>query len=136
MYNFRSRSHSIVKTFQLRFVFYEKTLHIDIILVGKILTWGAAGVKKIFDSWFCQLIPVEMLFVMKKRSKIYIILVCKILIDGAMVVTLGKIAYLFTQYVHITLAWKSPTTFISQNIPAEMLFFYEKTVENSHYSGL
>ena len=40
---------------------------------------------------FCQLIPIEMLFVMKKRSKIYIILVCKILIDGVMVVKLGRL---------------------------------------------
>ena len=46
-----------------------------------------------------------MLFVIKKRSKIYVILVCKILIDGVMVVKLGKIVYLFTQHVHPY--WKS-----------------------------
>ena len=63
---------------------------------------------------FCQLIPIEMLFVMKKRSKIYIILVCKILIDGVMVVKLGKIVNLFTQHVHTTLAWKSLPIYFSK----------------------
>ena len=82
-----------------------------------------------------SIIPVEMLFVMKKRSKIYIILVCKIHIDGVMVVKLGKIVYLFTQHVHTTLAWKSLPHLFLKIYPLKC-FFYEKTVENSHYSGL
>ena len=77
-----------------------------------------------------------MLFIMKKRSKIYIILVCKILIDGVMVVKLGKIVKLFTQHVHTTLAWKSPPHLFLKIYPLKCFFFYEKTVENSHYSGL
>ena len=76
-----------------------------------------------------------MLFVMKKRSKIYIILVCKILI-GVMVVKLGKIVYLFTQHVHTTLAWKSLPHLFLKIYPLKCFFFNEKMVENSHYSGL
>ena len=67
-------------------------------------------------------------------TKIHIIMVCKILIDGVMVVKLGKIVYVFTQHVHT--AFEISTSFISQNIPVEMLFFFNKMVENSHYSAL
>ena len=41
-----------------------------------------------------------MLFVMKERTKIHIILVCKLYIYGAMDLQLGKIVYLMTQYGH------------------------------------
>ena len=51
-------------------------------------------------------------------------MVCKILIDGVMVMKLGKIV--FTQHVHTT--FEISTSFISQNIPIEMLFFIQKTV--------
>ena len=61
-------------------------------------------------------------------------MVCKILIEGVMVVKLGKIVYVFTQHIHTT--FEISTSFISQNIPFEMLFFIQKSVENSHYSGL
>ena len=61
---------------------------------------------------------------MKKRPKIHIIMVCKILIDGVMVVKLGKIVYVFTQHVHTT--FEISTSFISQNIPVEMLFLFKK----------
>ena len=71
---------------------------------------------------------------MKKLPKIHIIMVCKILIEGVMVVKLGKIVYVFTQHVRTT--FKISTSFISQNIPVEMLFFIQKTIENSHYFGL
>ena len=50
-------------------------------------------------------------FLMKIRSKIHIVMVCKILIDGVMVVKLGKIV--FTQHVHTT--FEISTSFISQN---------------------
>ena len=56
--------------------------------------------------------------------KIHIIMVCKILIDGVMVVKLGKIVYVFTQHVHT--AFEISTSFISQNIPVEMLFLFKK----------
>ena len=49
-----------------------------------------------------------------------------------MVVKLGNIFYLFTQHVHTALAWKSLPHLFLKNIPVEMFFFYEKTVENSH----
>ena len=61
-------------------------------------------------------------------------MVCKILIDGVMNVKLGTIVYVFTQHVHTT--FEISTSLISQNIPVEMLFFIQRTVENSHYSGL
>ena len=61
-------------------------------------------------------------FYMKKRPKM--IMVCKILIDGVMVVKLGKIVYAFTKHVHT--AFEISTSFISQNIPVEMLFFFKK----------
>ena len=62
--------------------------------------------------------------VKKKRLKIYFILVCKILTDGAMGLKLAKILYLITQHVHTT--FKISTSFISQNIPIEMLFLLKK----------
>ena len=61
---------------------------------------------------------------MKIRSKIHIVMVCKILIDGVMVVKLGKIV--FTQHVHTT--FEISTSFISQNIPIEMLFLFKKVI--------
>ena len=67
-----------------------------------------------------------MLFVMKKRSKIYIILVCKTHIDGVMVVKLGKIVYLFTQHVHTTLAWKSLPHLFLKIYPLKCFFFMYK----------
>ena len=48
-------------------------------------------------------------------------MVCKILIDGVMIVKLGTIVYVFTQHVHTT--FEISTSFISQNIPVEMLFY-------------
>ena len=62
------------------------------------------------------------MFFMKIRSKIHIVMVCKILIDGVMVVKLGKIV--FTQHVHTT--FEISISFISQNIPIEMLFLFKK----------
>ena len=61
---------------------------------------------------------------MKNRPKIQIIMVCDILIDGVIVVKLGKIVYVFTQHVHT--AFEISTSFISQNVPVEMLFFFKK----------
>ena len=61
---------------------------------------------------------------MKKRPKIHIIMVCKILIDGPMVVKFVKIVYVFTQHAHTT--FEISTSFISQNIPVQMLFLYKK----------
>ena len=66
---------------------------------------------------------------MKKRSKIYIILVCKILIDGVMVVKLGKIVKLFTQHVHTTLAWKSPPHLFLKIYPLKCFFFMKKRLK-------
>ena len=63
---------------------------------------------------------------MKKRPKIHI-MVCKILIDGVMVVKLGKIVYLFMQHIHTT--FEISTSFISLNIPVQMLFFIQKTLK-------
>ena len=54
-------------------------------------------------------------------------MVCKILIDGVMVVKLGKIVYVFTQHVHTT--FEISTSFISQNIPVEMLFLFKKRLK-------
>ena len=99
--------------------------------LGKILYLITPHLHTKFEisiSWFCQLIPVVV--VMKKRSKIYIILVCKILIDGVMVVKIGKIVYVFTQHVHTTFIIS--TSFISQNIPAEMLLFFMKKRSKIH----
>ena len=60
---------------------------------------------------------------MKKRAKIHIIMVCKILIDSVMIVKLGTIVYAFTQHVNTT--FEISTSFISQNIPVEMLFLFK-----------
>ena len=78
---------------------------------------------KISTSFNSKNIPIEIFFIMKKRPKIHI-MVCKILIDGVMVVKLGKIVYLFTQHIHTT--FEIPTSFISLNIPVQMLFLYKK----------
>ena len=64
---------------------------------------------------------------MKKRPTIHIIMVCKIIIDGVMVVKLGKIVYVFTQHVHTI--FKISTSFISQNIPFEMLFIFKNRLK-------
>ena len=78
---------------------------------------------KISTSFNSKNIPIEIFFIMKKRPKIHI-MVCKILIDGVMVIKLGKIVYLFTQHIHTT--FEIPTSFISLNIPVQMLFLYKK----------
>ena len=80
-----------------------------------------------------KIYPLRFFFFMKKGPKIHIV-VCKILIDGVMVVKLGKIVYIFTQHIHTT--FEISTSFISLNIPPFKCFFYTKNVENSHYSGL
>ena len=54
-------------------------------------------------------------------------MVCKILIDGVMVVKLGTIVYVFTQHVHTI--FEISTSFISQNIPVEMLFIFKKRLK-------
>ena len=56
---------------------------------------------------------------MKKRSNIDIIMVCKILIDGVMVVKLEKFVYLVTPHLHSK--FEISTSFLSQNIAVEML---------------
>ena len=78
---------------------------------------------KIYTSFISQNIPIE-IFLMKKQPKIHIIMVCKILIEGVMVVKLGKILYVFThEHVHTT--FEISTSFISQNIPFEILFLFK-----------
>ena len=69
-----------------------------------------------------KIYPLRVFFIMKKRPKIHI-MVCKILIDGVMVVKFGKIVYLFTQ--HIPTTFEISTSFISLNIPVQMLFLYK-----------
>ena len=54
-------------------------------------------------------------------------MVCKILIDGVMAVKLGKIVYVFMQHVHTT--FEISTSFISQNIPVEMLLLFKKRLK-------
>ena len=54
-------------------------------------------------------------------------MVYKILIDGVMVMKLGKIVYVFTQHVHTT--FEISTSFISQNIPFEMLFLFKNRLK-------
>ena len=46
---------------------------------------------KISTAFIFQHIPVEMLFLLKKRSKIYIILVCKLYIYRAIDLKLGML---------------------------------------------
>ena len=52
-------------------------------------------------------------------------MVCEILIDGDMVVKLGKIVYLFTQHTTLEIS----TSFIFQNIPVEMLVFMKERLK-------
>ena len=45
--------------------------------------------------------PVEMLFLFKKRLKIHIILVCKLYIYRAIDLKLVMLVYIITQHVHV-----------------------------------
>ena len=77
-------------------------------------------------SWFCQLIPVVV--VMKKWSKIYIILVCKILIDDVMVVKIGKIVCFYsTCTYHI---WNLYLIYFSKY--TQQCFFFMKKRSKIH----
>ena len=66
-------------------------------------------------------------FFNEKQEKMYIILACKILTDGAMDMKLGKVVYLITPHLHTK--FKISASFIFQNIPVEIVFFYEKTTK-------
>ena len=68
-------------------------------------------------------IPVEMLFLWKNCKKFHIILVCKILTDGSMSLKLGKVVHLSTAHLHAKCEIYS--SFISENIPIEMLFLWK-----------
>ena len=57
---------------------------------------------------------------MLKQSKFDVILVCKILTDGAVGLKLGKIVELATLHLHTK--FKISSSFISENIPVEILF--------------
>ena len=56
---------------------------------------------KISTSFISQNIPIEILFLLKKRSKIHVILVCKIYIYRAIDLKLGMLVYIITQHVHV-----------------------------------
>ena len=56
---------------------------------------------KISTSFISQNIPIEMLFLLKKRSKIHVILVCKLYIYTAIDLKLGMLVYIITQHVHV-----------------------------------
>ena len=56
---------------------------------------------KISTSFISQNIPIEMLFLLKKRSKIHVILVCKLYIYRAIDLKLGMLVYIITQHVHV-----------------------------------
>ena len=47
-------------------------------------------------------------------------MVCKILTNGAMGLKLGKVVYRITQHLHTK--FEISTSFLSQNIPVEMIF--------------
>ena len=71
-----------------------------------------------------NLYPLRWDFYEKTAKNSHYYGLCKILIDGVMVVKLGKIVYVFTQHVHT--AFEISTPFIYQNIHVEMLFFLQK----------
>ena len=54
---------------------------------------------KISTSFISQNIPIEMLFLLKKWSKIHVILVCKLYIYTAIDLKLGMLVYIITQHV-------------------------------------
>ena len=56
---------------------------------------------KISTSFIYQNIPIEVLFLLKKRSKIHVILVCKLYIYRAIDLKLGMLVYIITQHVHV-----------------------------------
>ena len=66
-----------------------------------------------------NLYPLRWDFYEKTAKNSHYYGLCKILIDGVMVVKLGKIVYVFTQH-------EISTPFIYQNIHVEMLFFLQK----------
>ena len=66
-----------------------------------LITQHVDSTFKISTSFISQNIPVEMLFLLKKRSKIHIILVCKLYIYRAIDLKLGMHVYIITQHVHV-----------------------------------
>ena len=56
---------------------------------------------KISTSFIYQNMPVEMLYLFKKRLKINIILVCKLYIYRAIDLKLVMLVYIITQHVHV-----------------------------------
>ena len=66
-----------------------------------LITQHVDSTFKISTSFISQNIPVEMLFLLKKRSKIHIILVCKLYIYRAIDLKLGMLVYIITQHVHV-----------------------------------
>ena len=65
-----------------------------------LITQHVDSTFKISTSFISQNIPLEMLFLLKKRSKIHIILVCKLYIYRAIDLKLGMLVYIITQHVH------------------------------------
>ena len=76
-----------------------------VVKLGKIVCVFTQYVHTAFEistPFISQNIPVEMLFSSsKKRSKIYIILVCKLYIYRAIDLKLGMLVYIVTQHVHV-----------------------------------
>ena len=95
--------------------------------LGKILYFIIQHVHttfKISTSFISQIYPLRWVFFYEKTAQKFTLLwSVKILIDGVMVVKLGKIVYVFTQHVHTT--FKS----LPQNIPVEMLFLFKKRLK-------
>ena len=76
-----------------------------VVKLGKIVYVFTQHVHTAFEistPFISQNIHVEMLFFLsKKRSKIHIILVCKLYIYRAMDLKLGMLVYIVTQHVHV-----------------------------------
>ena len=100
-----------------------------IVKLGKIVYLITQHVHSKFQiptSFISQNIPVEMVFVMKKWTKIHIILVCKILIYRAMDLKLGMLVYIITQ--HILVHFQVPIAWNYENM-ADFVNFYNKNCQ-------